>query len=160
MPDRQSFVATLRSEREAFARFLGLLESESAALMRGDVDEIVRLSAAKSAQVEELSALCERRLAQLREAGFTADRIGMTEWLIVYGREDHVGLARLWDELLKDAGAARRLNENNGVMIDARLRFNRAALSTLRGAMHHQLPVYGPDGSHAFHAQGRPLGLA
>ncbi|MFO1318895.1 MAG: flagellar protein FlgN [Burkholderiales bacterium] len=160
MADRQSFVATLRSEREAFARFLGLLESESAALLRGDVEDIVRLSAAKTTQVEALTALSEQRLEQLRAEGFTPDRIGMSEWLIVHGNDDHASLSRLWEDLLKDAGEARRLNENNGVMIDARLRFNRAALSTLRGAMHHQVPVYGPDGSHEFHSQGRPLGLA
>lgn len=160
MAKSSPLVATLRAEREAFARFLGLLETESAALLRGDLEEIVRLSAAKNAHVESLAALAERRLDQLREDGFTADRIGMTEWLIVNGQRDHDALSRLWEGLLKDAADAKRLNENNGVLIDARLRFSQSALATLRTAMNFPPSLYGPDGSHEYRAQGRPLGLA
>ena len=48
-----------RAVRDAFARFLGLLEAESASLIKGDVEELVRLARIKSEQVERAELLAE-----------------------------------------------------------------------------------------------------
>lgn len=160
MPNRQFFVDSLREERESFGRFLSVLQAESAALLRGDVDELLRLAQEKSARVEALHALADARRSFLAAEGFATDRVGMSEWLIVNGGADHGALSALWNGLLEDAETARSLNNTNGVLIESRLRFNQAALSALRGAM-QQATLYGPDGAPDFQAANtRELGLA
>jgi flagella synthesis protein FlgN len=159
MPNRQSFIESLIAEREAFSRFLATLQSESAALLRGDVEELLGLAEAKSRLVERLSELGDLRRVFLGEAGFSADRVGMAEWLIIHGGAEQARLSVTWNSLLADAEQARDLNRTNGVLIESRLRFNQAALAALRDAM-RQATLYGPDGSPEFKSQGRALGLA
>ena len=159
MPSRDTFVRSLVTERDAFARFLGLLEAESASLIKGDVEELVRLARIKSEQVDALNGLARDRSRFLSGEGFKPDRIGMSEWLVVNGGPDGERLSRLWQSLVHDASEARRMNEKNGVLIDSRLRFNQAALNALRGAS-HTATLYGPDGAPEFRGRQRDLGHA
>lgn len=160
MPNRQSFIESLIAEREAFSRFLSTLQSESSALLRGNVDELLGLAEAKSLLVAQLTLLADQRRAFLGESGFAGDRVGMAEWLIVHGGADHARLSVAWNGLLADAEQARDLNRANGVLIESRLRFNQAALTALRDAS-RQATFYGPDGAPDIGArQGRELGLA
>lgn len=160
MPNRQRFIASLIAEREAFSRFLSVLQSESSALLRGNVDELLGLAEGKSRLVEQLTLLAEQRRAFLGESGFAADRVGMAQWLLVHGGPDQARLSVAWNGLLADAEQARDLNRANGVLIESRLRFNQAALTALREAT-RQATFYGPDGSPDLAApQGRELGLA
>lgn len=160
MPNRQSFIESLIAEREAFSRFLSTLQSESSALLRGNVDELLGLAEAKSRLVAQLSLLADQRRAFLGESGFSTDRVGMAEWLLVHGGSDHARLSVAWNGLLADAEQARDLNRANGVLIESRLRFNQAALTALRDAS-RQATFYGPDGAPELGARrGRELGLA
>ena len=160
MPNRQVFIDALFAERDAFARFLETLRAESSALLRGDVDEVLQLVETKSSLVENLSLMGTARRATLADEGFSPDRVGMTEWLIVHGGDDHSRLSRTWAELLAKAGEARDLNKSNGVLIESRLRFNQSALTALRSAM-QQSTLYGPDGAPDFDGgRSRALGLA
>ncbi|MBI1395281.1 MAG: flagellar protein FlgN [Betaproteobacteria bacterium] len=160
MPNRQVFVDSLRQEREGFARFLSLLHAESAALLRGDVAELLELAQQKSDQVARLGTLGETRRSFLEQEGFGTDRVGMAEWLIVHGGRDQASLSALWNALLADAENAKALNTTNGILIESRLRFNQAALATLRGAM-QQATLYGPDGSPDLQGNAtRALGTA
>lgn len=159
MSNRDAFSRTLVAEREAFARFLGLLEAESASLIKGDVEELVQLAQVKSGQVAELVEYARERGEFLASEGFRSDRIGMSEWLLVNGGSDGERLSRLWHGLVHDASVARRMNEKNGVLIESRLNINQAALTVLRSAM-RQVPLYGPDGSPTFGGRNRELGLA
>lgn len=149
MTDRQTFTRTLIAERDAFARFLAVLKAESASLIKGDVEELVRIASVKTEHVEELNLLTQRRQRLLAESGFPADRVGMSEWLVVHASRDTEQLSSLWRSLLSDAAEARAMNEKNGVLIASRLRFNQAALAALQGAM-RQAPLYGPDGAPDF----------
>jgi flagella synthesis protein FlgN len=160
MPNRQLFVEVLVAEREAFATFLDLLQAESAALLRGDVDALMDLASRKLGVVETLSELGRKRRRQLVDDGFAADSMGMTEWLLVHAGNDHPTLSRVWKDLQTTARAARDLNRSNGVLIESRLRFNQGALTALRAAM-QQSTLYGPDGSPDFDGRtSRELGLA
>jgi len=159
MSNRNAFSRTLVAEREAFARFLGLLEAESVSLIRGDIEELVQLAQVKSDQVAVLAEYARERSEFLASEGFRSDRIGMAEWLLVNGGKDGEQLSRLWHGLVHDASIARRVNEKNGVLIESRLRVNHAALNVLRSAM-KQVPLYGPDGAPAFGESNRELGLA
>jgi len=160
MPNRQLFVEVLVAEREAFAAFLDLLQAESAALLRADVDDLMQLAGRKLAVVEALSDLGRRRRRQLVEDGFPADSMGMTEWLLVHAGNNHATLSRVWKDLQATARASRDLNRSNGVLIESRLRFNQSALTALRAAM-QQSTLYGPDGSPDFDGRtSRELGLA
>lgn len=159
MPSRENFVRSLVTERDAFARFLGLLEAESASLIKGDVEELVRLARVKSEQVDTLNGLAKERGQFLAHEGFKPDRIGMSEWLVVHGGPDGERLSRLWQSLVHDASEARRMNERNGVLIDSRLRFNQAALNALRGVS-QTATLYGPDGAPEFRGRQRDLGHA
>ncbi|MEI7968421.1 MAG: flagellar protein FlgN [Betaproteobacteria bacterium] len=157
--ERQCFVDALHAERLGFSRFLAILQGESSALLRGDVEELLRLAESKTAVVEELIALATSRQEALMVSGFSSDRTGMTEWLIVHGAREHSRLSTLWNALLADATEARQLNQTNGILIESRLRFNQAALTALRAAS-EQATLYGPNGSPDFKTRSRALGLA
>lgn len=157
--ERQVFVDALQAETLGFSRFLAILKGESSALLRGDVEELLRLAESKTAVVEDLIALATSRQKALVASGFSSDRTGMTEWLIVHGGREHGRLSTVWNALLADATEARQLNQSNGILIESRLRFNQAALTALRAAS-EQATLYGPSGSPDFKTRSRELGLA
>jgi flagellar biosynthesis protein FlgN len=160
VPDRAAFVAALEAEGEAFDGFVGILEAEAAALNAGDVDALIALAQSKSEKVALLSRLSESRRAFLRSAGFSPDRLGMSEWLVAHGGNDGQRLSGLWSALLDRAVRAQQLNEANGALIESRLRFNQAALASLQAAA-RQTTFYGPDGTTRLSGgKGRDLGSA
>lgn len=160
MPDRAAFFAALADELASFAAFVGLLETERACLLAGDVDALLTLAHTKSDRVADLARLAEVRRSFLRGAGFRTDRAGMSEWLLVEGGADRERVSRLWSELLGRAAEAQQLNESNGALIAARLSFNQSALAALQAAA-QQVTFYGPDGtSQVPAALGRDRGIA
>ena len=160
MPERAAFIATLEAENEVFDAFVGVLEAEAAALNAGDVDALVTLAQSKSEKVAVLSRLSESRRAFLRSAGFSPDRLGMSEWLVAHGGDDGPRLSTLWSALLDRAVRAQQLNEANGALIESRLRFNQAAVASLQTAA-RQTSFYGPDGTTRLSSgKGRDLGSA
>lgn len=161
MPDRAQFIAALEAEHAAFEEFVGVLESESAALAGNDIDALPALARAKSDKVVLLSRMFEERRAFMRAAGFEADRAGMAQWMIVQGGADGARLSKLWASLLERAAHAQQLNEANGALIDTRLRFNQSALAALQAAAQNTAG-YGPDGTTTLSSgrSGRDFGTA
>ena len=160
MADRQALIDILQAEREAYARLLELLDREHEALLGADAEAVIAAAETKSVSIEALARLGAERRQRLTEAGFAADREGMTRWLVAHGGTDHPQLSRLWRDLLADAERARLRNTANGILVETRSRFNQATLSALRAAA-EQSTLYGPDGNpDALPGSGRELGRA
>lgn len=160
MLQRAAFVAALEAESEAFGEFVSVLEAEAAALDQDDVEALIALAQSKSEKVLALSRLSDSRRAFLRSAGFSPNRLGMSEWLVAHGATEANRLSGLWSTLLDRAVRAQQLNEANGALIESRLRFNQAALAALQAAA-RQTMSYGPDGTTRLSSgKGRDLGSA
>jgi flagella synthesis protein FlgN len=159
VPDRVAFVGGLRAELAALQEFCQILRAEQDALMRRDVEAILKLSEVKSEQVERLSALASIRAAYLDSLHLPTDRRGMAEWLVVHGRADQPELSRLWHQLLEAASEAQSINQSNGALIGVRLQHNQAALTTLHAAARRHT-LYRPDGQTDVGATSRELGRA
>jgi flagella synthesis protein FlgN len=157
---RAAFITALEAENDAFGEFVSLLEAEAAALDQDDVEALIALAQSKSDKVLVLSRLSDSRRSFLRSAGFSPDRLGMSEWLVAHGAAEGPRLSGLWSMLLERAVRAQQLNEANGALIESRLRFNQAALASLQAAA-RQTTSYGPDGTTRLSSgKGRDLGSA
>jgi flagella synthesis protein FlgN len=157
-PDRAAFESSLRAELAALQAFCDTLEAEQDALLRADVDALLKLSELKTEHVERLSALAGVRAAFLRAQDLTPDRRGMAQWL-ARAPADGPGLASLWERLLAAAAQAQALNQRNGGLIGMRLQHNRAALATLQAAARRHA-LYRPDGQADLAGTTRDLGRA
>jgi flagella synthesis protein FlgN len=160
VPSQESFVAGLRAEFQAFRTFHELLESEQAALTGGDVNSLVGIAQRKATQVALLGQMAETRNRQLRAATGMTDQLGLDAWQEKYDPQGRSGALRVWQELLDLARSAKRLNEQNGALINLKLQHNQQALAVLRGAAAQTTNLYGPDGHAYSSAPGRPLGKA
>jgi flagella synthesis protein FlgN len=158
-PDRAAFHRSLQAELAALQEFCRILQAEQDALLRSDVAAVVQLSEAKSDLVERLAALAAVRAAYLDEQDFTADRLGMAQWLVAQGGREHEAISRQWQRLLELAAQAQALNQSNGALIGMRLSHNRAALATLHAAAQRHT-LYRPDGQADLGASTRELGRA
>ncbi|MBZ0091042.1 MAG: flagella synthesis protein FlgN [Burkholderiales bacterium] len=153
----KAFIADLEQERDTFRTIHHTLESEQAALARGDVDRLVQISKSKMAQFVTLGQLAEKRNRYLAARGLASDVDGMERWL---SQQPGVSTARaLWNELLASAQEARILNEANGASIGVKMQHNQQALSMLQQAA-NQAALYDPSGRPAAHRTGRPLDKA
>jgi flagella synthesis protein FlgN len=150
------FAENLRAELAVFRLFLGILQDEQDALVKGNTDHLTELAKRKTEQVSALSRLAENRSRLLADAGFGADRQGLEAWLERHDSPSNE-LRILWNDLLQAADAARQTNETNGSMIENRLRHNQQALAVLQSAA-NQASLYGPDGQTYGFGSGRPLG--
>lgn len=157
---QESFVAGLRAEFEAFRTFHELLQSEQTALTGGDTDALVSLAERKAAQVTLLGRLATVRNAYLRTATGTTDQLGMDAWQEKHDPQGRTGAMRVWQQLLEVARGAKRLNDENGALINLNMQHNQQALAVLRGAANQTSHLYGPDGQAYSSAPGRPLGRA
>lgn len=156
----ESFAAGLRAEFQAFQNFYSLLQSEHAALSQGDIEGLIDIAQRKAGQVSILSQMAEERNRTLRISTGMTDQLGMDAWQEKYDPHKRSGALQVWGELLDLARSAKRLNEQNGVLINLNLQHNQQALAVLRGATTQTANLYGPDGQTYSPGLGRPLGKA
>lgn len=144
-----AFAAGLQAEQEALGAFIGLLQTEQDILVQGDAERLAELVPAKTAQIDLLNHLGERRKREFAAQNLSDNAAGMLTWLSRnHGFAAAVG--KIWRELLARAETARQLNQSNGLLIDSRLEHNRLKLAVLHTAAAAD-GVYRPDG------QLRPL---
>lgn len=146
----------MAAELAAFRQFYELLKTEADALGRTDIDQLGRLAQLKSDQVLALSQLTEKRNHLLSALSYPPNRQGMEQWLQNCGPGKNL-VEKDWKALLDLAQAGRLLNEENGALIDAKLRHNTQALAVLQAAA-NQASLYGPDGKPQPASGGRPIG--
>jgi len=143
MPDEHiDYVSALMHERSRVREFLQLLESEQAALVAGEHDQLMAFTEQKAARILELRRYSENRSRLLTSYGLRPDRDGMSAWIEEHADET---TRRIWDEIKSLAAQVHATNEINGVLVEARLKSNQAAIAALQAAA-NSTPVYGPEG--------------
>ncbi len=147
----------LKAECQSFEEFHEILQAEEKALTSGEIDKLVELARRKSEKVVVLSGLAEKRNRFLIAQSLTPDQQGMARWLELNVAEQEGNIGKAWRRLVDVAQRARRLNETNGAMIEAKLRYNQQALAVFQSAA-TQLSLYGPDGKTHSPGSIRPLG--
>jgi len=157
---QEAFVQALRTELEAFQKFHDLLQSEQSALVSGNLEDLLGLAQRKSAQVALLGRMADGRNRHLQSATGLIDQAGVTAWEARYDPDGRSGAGRAWGELLALARSAKRLNEENGALINMKLQHNQQALAVLHGVATQTTNLYGPDGQAYNASLGRPLGKA
>ncbi len=140
--DQRDYVSALAQERSRVREFLQLLENEQAALVAGDHDQLMAFTEQKAARILELRRYSENRSRLLATYGLRPDRDGMSAWIEQHADES---TRRIWDEIKSLAAQVHATNEINGVLVEARLKSNQAAIAALQAAANSS-SVYGPEG--------------
>jgi flagellar biosynthesis protein FlgN len=140
----------LQDELDALRAFADLLEKEQQVLLKADVDGLIELVDQKNGLIAKLV-----KLSHARRQSFTA---GASE------SETEDALHRvapralpLWREIRKLSTRAQHLNQTNGEMIQARLRYSQQALAVLHNAA-NSIGLYGANGQPSLPGSGRTLG--
>ncbi len=139
-----SFAAILQAERDEFSALVGLLQTEQEVLVRDDSPALATLADEKSQRLVRLNLFAEQRARQLGTSEPARAASAMLVWLS-RNPEHSSGAGRLWRELLALADTARRINLDNGALIEAAQRRNRQKLAVL-GSASGSAGVYQADG--------------
>lgn len=150
------FAVKLRAEFEAFREFHHMLQQEQAALVAGDIEQLLQLAPGKTRLVEKLTTFSNERGRDLATAGYENNLAGLTSWFNTIGVDKET--RELWKQLLNLAREAEQANRANGILIATHLRHNQQALATLQTAANPVNNLYGPNGQISGTASGRVLG--
>jgi flagella synthesis protein FlgN len=149
--------ASLAAERASVEALVAVLGIEREALGAGNVDQLEQAAPRKRELLMAVAAADEQRNRLLERSGAGSGRRGMEAWFS-WNVVDPSTLEN-WHRLLTLTADARRLNEENGVFINASLQANQQALSTLLTAA-RSTSVYGPAGRTLNPLSSRPLASA
>ena len=151
-----ALAAAVKSERGGVQALLETLAEERQLLGTGDADRLADTASRKRELLLQLAQLGDQRNRLLRRAGFSPDGQGMRALL------DHPAaggeLQTEWQLLIELTQRARRLNEENGIFIEAGMRANQQAFSTLVSAASGN--TYGPGGRTVSPLSSRTLASA
>ncbi len=137
----QAYAALVDRETNEWNTLLDLLRVEQAALQRGDISDLARISNAKLDLVRSLDQLAEER----------------EQWQALHAPASTSHLPE--KRLLELRESARTLNQHNGLLIDRRLHSVRKAVDILLGsASSHN--VYDQEGQQTSRQSYRPLTAA
>jgi len=101
-------------------QMLALAEEEARVLVTGDMAHLDALSAEKLGQLRALELYARRRADYLAEQGFTGDAAGLAACALAAGRRGWA-LTSAWKRVAEALARLRDLNEENGVLLRARL---------------------------------------
>ena len=133
------------------------LEDERRALESQDLEGLNAVVDSKSACVEQLRLLDEKRIRLCEQWGFANGPHQMTE-LIEWCDEDQL-ISDRWEQLLVLAAEGSSLNMTNGAIIRVRQQQFESSLSVLRGATPGS-DTYGRNGTESGDYARRPLAEA
>jgi flagellar biosynthesis/type III secretory pathway chaperone len=148
--------AEVRSERGGVQALFETLAEQRQLLTSGDADRLTDTVARKRELLLQLAQLGEQRNRLLRKAGVSPDGRGMRAILDHPAATDE--LRTEWRLLIEITQKAQRLNEENGVFIEAGMRANQQALSVLISAASGN--TYGPGGRTVSPLSSRTLASA
>ncbi|MCX7142630.1 MAG: flagellar protein FlgN [Proteobacteria bacterium] len=151
-----AFAAVLLAEHDALGAFISLLQAEQEILVHGDADRLAAIAPEKSAQIDLLTRVGQKRDRFLSDQKLPLSAHGVESWL---KREPALAAAtrKIWSESLRRAEMARQLNINNGMLIENRMQQNRQKLSVLQAAARPD-NVYGSSGHMGPFRGGRAIG--
>ena len=147
----------LAEELAELQKFCEVLDAERGVLEKGQADKLPPLVQETSQLATRLGQLLAERERALTQAGFDGGREGMESWLAQ--RKQDTKAQDKWQQLLKLAEEARRLQTLNGKLIALQLQHTQQALAALMSASGRPL-TYGPDGQQRVGGGGRALGSA
>jgi flagella synthesis protein FlgN len=149
------FAALLQAEHDALVAFVSLLQAEQEILVHGDPDRLAAIAPEKSAQIDLLTRLGQKRDRYLTEQNLAMSAAGVETWL---SRHPAIAVAtrRTWRESLRRAETARQLNLSNGLLIESKMQQNRQKISVLQTAVGSD-NVYRPDGHLGPFRSGRAI---
>lgn len=150
------FAVKLRAEFEVFREFHHILQQEQAALVAGDIEQLLQLAPGKTRLIEKLTTFSNERGRDLAAAGYENNLTGLASWFNAIGVDKET--RELWKQLLDLAREAEQANRGNGILIATHLRHNQQALATLQTAANPVNSLYGPNGQISGTASGRVLG--
>jgi flagellar biosynthesis/type III secretory pathway chaperone len=151
-----ALAVAIRSERATVQALLETLTEERQLLGAGDTDRLTDTAARKRELLLQLAQFGDQRNRLLRRAGFRPDRDGMRAFLDHPAATSELGTE--WQALIETTRKARRLNDENGIFIDAGMRANQQALSVLISAASGN--TYGPGGRSVSPLSSRTLASA
>jgi flagellar biosynthesis/type III secretory pathway chaperone len=152
-PQPGALAATLKSERAGMQALFEILTAERTLLESGQTDRLVEIADRKRGLLLHVANLGDYRKRLLEHAGVRADRSGFHAPPQV---SDTFREARAeWQALVDLTEKARRLNNENGIHIEAGMRSNQHALSVLMSAVPNS--TYGPGGRTSNPLSSRPL---
>ena len=151
-----ALAAAVKCERATVQALLDTLTEERQLLGTGDTDRLTDTAARKRELLLQLAQLGDQRNQLLRRAGFSPDGHGMRAFLDHPAATDE--LRSEWHLLIETTRNARRLNDENGIFIDAGMRANQQALSVLISAASGN--TYGPGGRSVSPLSSRTLASA
>jgi flagella synthesis protein FlgN len=152
------FTALVKAELAGFKEFHQLLQQEQGALIKGDVDQLLRLADHKSGLVEKLAELNDQRSHHMNSVGCENSAPGIAAYFDAIKAQ--TATRELWGELLNLVREVDQVNRSNGILINTRLLHNQQALSVLKSAANPGASLYGPDGQISSAASGRRLDKA
>ncbi|MBZ0106826.1 MAG: flagellar protein FlgN [Sulfuricella denitrificans] len=153
-----TFAGLIEAEYSGFQEFHHLLKQEQGALIKGDVDLLLQLSASKSDLIEKLTGLSTQRIRLITAAGYENNASGISAYLDA--AKVQTATRDRWNKLLDLAREVDQINRSNGILIDTRLRHNQQTLSVLQSAANPSASLYGPNGQISGAASGRRLDKA
>jgi flagellar biosynthesis/type III secretory pathway chaperone len=149
--------ASIHSERAGVQALVDVLTLERNALAGSHTDSLAETASRKRELLLHIAHLGEQRNRVLERGGFAADRRGMGNWLTT---NDPSGVVRAeWSALIELTKKAHRLNQENGIFIDAGMRANQHALQALMNAGATS-STYGPGGRSVSPVSSRALASA
>jgi flagella synthesis protein FlgN len=150
------FAALLQTEHDTLGAFVSLLQAEQEILVQGDADRLAAIAPEKSAQIDLLTRLGQKRDRFLTDHHLALSAAGVETWL---SRQATIAveLRRTWRETLRRAEMARQLNISNGLLIESRMQQNRQKITVLQTAVGSD-NVYRPDGQLGAFRRGRAIG--
>ncbi|MBU2642665.1 MAG: flagellar protein FlgN [Gammaproteobacteria bacterium] len=147
----------LATECAAWQAMLNVMGEEEQALINGEADHVMRLTASKLAQLQTLNNLADTRHQALLQAGLSADLVGMNAWLTQHGLPEH---RSQWQQLCQMEQQAQEMNLRIGKLIEMRLATTRQALNVLIHATTTQGGLYDQAGQSVAAHTGKPLTAA
>lgn len=136
-------------ETRELRAFLSLLEREREALNSSDAEPLTAICAEKNKAADRLHASGLRRTEWLANECKGTGREAVSAWLASLA--PHAPQRKAWQQLIELAKRARKLNEESGALIRARMQHGQQALAVLLAAS-DRAALYGPNG----HTLGAP----
>ena len=101
-------------------QMLALAEDEQRDLVAGDMTRLDAISAEKLGQLHALELYTRQRAVYLAELGFASDATGLAACALAAGTRGRQ-LTRAWGRVAEALASLRDLNEENGLLLRARL---------------------------------------
>ena len=136
-------LSLVNRETALVVQFLDVLHQEQEALQSGNVATLAALVGTKTRLVDELNATASERNQLLTRVGMPSEKAGMQAWLQKNPTEKT--LQKIWSDLLKKAGEARVLHQQNSKLLALHVQRTNDALAVLNQKLQNSL-LYGPDG--------------